>query len=102
MTYDLTCRIKSYIQPFERKLALQELEILAGAPPRPIPTIVDQADRFEVSSQMSAKHLARELAFWEVVCAEKSITTHQSLRESTVSVARNGVRLSEFANLLPF
>jgi DNA modification methylase len=102
MTYELTCRIKAYIQPFERQLALQELEVLAGAPPRPVPTLADQADRFQVRSQLSPQHLARELVFWEIVGAERSITTQQSLRESTVNVVRKGVSFAELANLLPF
>ena len=32
----LTCRIKEYIQPFERRLALEELRALAGDPVVPV------------------------------------------------------------------
>ena len=32
----LTCRMKEYIQPFERQLALQELRALAGGPVIPV------------------------------------------------------------------
>jgi hypothetical protein len=102
MSYNVICRVKPYIQPFERRLALQELTALAGAQPCPLPSLVDEGDRFQVRSRVSAPDLARELAFWEVVAADKTFMTHQSLRESTANVVRNGVTLGELANLLPF
>ncbi len=102
MSYNVTCRVKAYIQPFERRLALQELTALAGAEPRPLPSLVDETDRFQVRSQTPPQDLARELAFWEVVAADETFTTYQSLRESTVNVIRNGISLAELAKLLPF
>ena len=36
MSFNVTCRIKSYIQPFERELGLRELESLAASPPKPV------------------------------------------------------------------
>jgi site-specific DNA-methyltransferase (cytosine-N4-specific) len=102
MKFAITCRIKPYIQPFERKLALRELEILAGALPKPVPSLDDEPQCFRVSSQIAPAILARELAFWEAVCGERTITTAQSLREATVNVVRNGVPLDELAGKLPF
>ena len=102
MSYEVTCRIKAYIQPFERQLALEELTMLAGAAPRPLPTLVDETDRFQVRSQLPPHDLARELGFWEVVSFDKAIMTRQSLRESTVNIVRNSRNLAEIAKLLPF
>ncbi len=102
MNYELTCRIKPYIQPFERQLALRELEALSGNTPRQVPNLLDDPECFRVCSHVPPKVLARELAFWEVICGEKSLMTTQSLRESTVNVVRNGIALEELSKLLPF
>lgn len=96
------CRIKDYIQPFERSLALQEL--LAVAATKPIP--VDDAEtstEFIVSTSSSLATLAGRLAYWEVISSKaKAVTTAQSLRESTVNVVRNGIDLAALKELLPF
>ena len=63
------CRIKDYIQPFERSLALQEL--LAVAATKPIP--VDDAEtstEFIVSTSSSLATLAGRLAYWEVISSK--------------------------------
>jgi site-specific DNA-methyltransferase (cytosine-N4-specific) len=98
----ITCRIKPYIQPFERKLALLELEALAQDAPRPIAAVVEEIQCFSVTSRATARLLARELAFWEVVCNGQTLTTIQSLREATVSVVRNGISPEALASKLPF
>ena len=102
MNPQVTCRIKSYIQPFERELAIRELRSLAGATPKPLPNLLDEPDRFKVASRLSATELARELAFWEVVADKDTVTTRQSLRESTVNLVRNGIPLDELARRVPF
>src|ERR1041384_1745906 len=102
MTQDVVCRVKPYIQPFERQLALRELSMLTGCEPIPLPSLVDQPDRFRVRSGTSVDELARELAFWEAVGVDKAIITQQSLRESTANLVRNGITLEELAQLLPF
>ncbi len=102
MTYELSCRIKAYIQPFERQLALRELQALAGDEPKPVVSLAHETDCFKVRSRLAPELLARELAFWEAVCGEKTLITTQSLRESTVNVVRNGVALDELASKLPF
>jgi site-specific DNA-methyltransferase (cytosine-N4-specific) len=102
MNSQVTCRIKSYIQPFERDLAIKELRSLAGAAPRPLPSLLEEPDCFKVASRLPASELARELAFWEVVADKETLTTRQSLRESTVNVVRNGIPLDELAKRIPF
>ncbi|HEX3856224.1 MAG TPA: DNA methyltransferase [Verrucomicrobiae bacterium] len=102
MNSPITCRVKPYIQPFERKLALRELEVLAHDTPRPMPSVDGEPQCFRVKTGATVKVLARELAFWEAVCEERTLTTTQSLRESTVNVVRNGISLEALASQLPF
>ncbi len=102
MNSSITCRVKPYIQPFERKLALRELEVLAHDPPRAMPLVGEEPQCFHVKSRTSARFLARELAFWEAVCDERTLNTTQSLRESTVNVVRNGISLEALTSQLPF
>ncbi len=102
MNSPITCRVKPYIQPFERKLALRELEVLAHDTPRSMPSIEGESQSFRVKTGATVKVLARELAFWEAVCEERTLTTTQSLRESTVNVVRNGISLEALASQLPF
>ena len=63
----VTCRIKDYIQPFERKLALQELSELSGAEPRRLSQNETSRSEFAVETAMSARELAGQLAYWEGV-----------------------------------
>ena len=84
MNTTLTCRLKPYIQPFERTLAYRELEALTGS--------TFHENKFEQNittlcfeSDARAEVLARELAFWETVSNSQSMITRQSRRESSVN-----------------
>lgn len=97
------CRLKSYIQPFERVLALQELEAIAEASPTPNGTSGRDETEFVVETTKPAQSLAERLAYWEVVATRStSFVTSQALRESTVNVVRNGIDLAALKLLLPF
>ena len=99
----IQCRIKDYIQPFERSLALQELAALAHSPPKHIGKDETTSTEFTVSTTQSAQSLASKLAYWEIVSTKDFIvTTTQSLRELTVNVVRNGIDLAALKKLLPF
>lgn len=101
MTAPLRCRIKPYIQPFERVLAHAELSALtSGVRPRfhLDGTIADTVD----VEPRSARLLTNSLAYWQSVDNGCPNYTVQVLREATVSIARNGVPLQEFASRLPF
>ena len=99
----IRCRIKPYIQPFERRLAVAELETLSGGSVRPIELIPNTAEEFEVqSSTSSLATLASKLAYWEAVIDGSRHLTIQTLREATVNIARNGVALEEIQSRLPF
>lgn len=101
MTATLKCRIKPYIQPFERKLALAELASLTHSVPQPKRPGEDDVE-FEVQSDLPADVLARKLAYWEYVSDNRLHITSQALREATVNVVRNGIPLEKLRTLVPF
>lgn len=99
----LTCRIKPYIQPFERMLALRELATVSGDSPSPVDGDTDSALAFTVDTKTSISSLASKLAYWEAVSTETEyVTTSQALVEATTNVVRNGIPIREIAALLPF
>lgn len=96
-------RMKPYIQPFERRLALQELRAVANAEPKHLGLLEETSTEFELISLRSSADLADRLAYWETVhTADRSLVTMQSLRESTVSTIRNGIDLDALRQELPF
>lgn len=86
-----TCRIKPYIQPFERKLALAELAALAGTVPQPLGSTTDKTLEYAVSTARPMTELVEKLAYWESVKDTQTRLTTQALREATINVVRNGV-----------
>jgi site-specific DNA-methyltransferase (cytosine-N4-specific) len=99
----INCRIKDYIQPFERTLALQELSALAEATPHAVNGDTVKSREFVVVTRKPLRTLADSLAYWELVSNTSVRTlTRQSLRESTVNVVRNGIDLDALEQLLPF
>jgi len=93
--------MKSYIQPFEKQLALAELSKMAKT--RPVPRSgAPEYYRIAVSNRFDAAKLLGQLAYWECVRTEdgKEQLTVQVLRERTVNVVRNGVPLDEIPTLL--
>lgn len=102
MRQSFTLKLKPYIQPFERKLAIDELRVVAGCDPRAIDPDSANTIDFRVETSVDARVLVDRLAYWEMVVARNAFTTLQSLRESTVNVVRNGVPLKEIEEQLPF
>lgn len=99
----LKVRMKPYIQPFERVLALRELHALAGAEPLALESKSETSTDFEIRSPCSHDVFARRLAYWEIVeYGEQMTVTEQSLREATVNLVRNGVALDTLRQQLPF
>lgn len=97
----IECRMKPYIQPFERQLAIAELTAIAGSP---VP--IDNADAskaltFQVRTRAEKIELVRTLAYWERVRnGAFDHVTLQALREATVNVVRNGVPVSKVRALV--
>ena len=98
------CRIKGYIQPFERTLALKELEAVSGSPAKAQLGRKDVALEYSVQTEVPAESLLNRLAYWEAISdgSGTSTTTLQSLREATVNVVRNGTDLAKLKEILPF
>lgn len=96
----IACKIKPYIQPFERKLAVAELNALAGAVPLQISE--EHTDQlFRLQTNVPIGELANKLSYWEFVEAEQTRqNTEQILREATVNLVRNGISLDKIENLV--
>ena len=86
----LNCRMKEYIQPFERRLALQELRALAGGPVVPVDGDDDTASTFAVARTNDAGVLRRALAYRHSIGGGADGLTTQLRGEATLGVARNG------------
>lgn len=96
----ITCRIKDYIQPFERHLALGELRALTASRVTPVDGDEGTALTFAVPKSANIKLLRRELAYWESVGSEPDGLTVQLRSEATSIIARNGVALDDLARLV--
>lgn len=102
MEQPIICRMKPYIQPFERTLALAELSALAHTDPVPVGQQTKEPVSFSLPTLVEPAALARHLAYWEVIEADHPYLTTQVLRERTVNVVRNGVPPKEIPQLLLF
>ena len=86
----LICRMKEYIQPFERQLALQEIRALAHGPVLPLDGDDKTALTFTVSWESDADRLRGALAYWHSVGNGMNGLTVQLRSEATLGIARNG------------
>ncbi|MBV9761916.1 MAG: hypothetical protein JO340_15245 [Acidobacteriaceae bacterium] len=102
MRQPLVCRMKPYIQPFERELALAELSALAHTEPVAVDFGSDHPILFSLPPVVKPTTLARHLAYWELIEADQTYYTTQVLRERTVNVVRNGVPTKDIPQLLLF
>jgi DNA modification methylase len=97
----IKCKIKEYIQPFERCLALSELKALSGDTPVPIDGTDETAVSFRVTTNRRRSDLRSQLAYWETVATRSEDITDQLKSEATSLIARNGVALHDMPQLLP-
>lgn len=88
---NLTCRIKPYIRPFERQLAIRELGALASSPVVPLDGNDDTARTFAIGHVSDAPRLRDALAYWQSVGDHVEGITAQLRAEATLAMAR-GVR----------
>ncbi len=100
MNQPFVCRMKPYIQPFERALALAELAAVAKADPTAVDQQTEDAILFSIPATVKPDVLARQLAYWELIEADRTHFTTQALRERTVNVVRNGVPPNDIPDLL--
>ena len=87
----LTCRMKAYIQPFERRLALQELRALAHGPVVPVDGDDVTASTFSITRASDADALRGALAYWRSVGDDIDGLTIQLRGEATLEIARRGM-----------
>jgi DNA modification methylase len=95
----IECKIKDYIQPFERVLALKELYSIAGVEPH----TDGEGSHFTVQTATNISKLIERLAYWETVSSQSAAqVTLQSRREATTNTAKNGADLEIIKSSLPF
>lgn len=94
----LKCKIKPYIQPFEKVLAIRELTKLSGSVPSMTESEIN-GEYYAVKTSEGENFLANRLSYWESV---QNKATTQVLREATVNVVRNSVSPEQIASQLPF
>ena len=93
----LTCRIKDHIQPFERKLALQQIRSLTKSSIVPIDGDDTTALTFAITTTCDTAQLRDALAYWQFVGDDTDGLTLQIRSEATSIVARNGVSTHQLA-----
>ena len=98
----LTCRMKSFIQPFERELALQELRALAGGSVAPLDGDEASASLFSVSMSSEVERLRGALAYWSSVGEGPEGVTAQVRGEATLVSARSAVGATELLDMTEF
>ena len=105
--HSLLCKIKPYIQPFERVLAIKELRSLSHCDPEPSGSgdnIGNGETIFRIQTDISPTFLLDNLTYWESV-GEGDFTlrlTRQVKREATVNLVRNGIKPNILKKSLPF
>lgn len=103
----VVCRLKPYIQPFEKTLALKELAALSRHKPVACLNLAhEETGDYWVESSVEPTDLAGRLAYWEGISGETAVSslqlTQQVRREATTTLARNGVTAVELQAMLPF
>lgn len=96
----LTCHIKEYIQPFERQLALQELQSLTDSPVVPVDGDYETALTFSIPKTSNIDALRGALAYWRSVGDDKDGLTIQLRSEATSLIARNGAPIEELPQIV--
>lgn len=85
---DIRCQLKEYIQPFERKLAVEEFRALTGSELIPLDGDRTTACTFTARSSLNTSELRSRLAYWRSIGAEPEGITDQLRGEVTVEIAR--------------
>lgn len=99
----LLCKIKPYIQPFERVLAFKELRSLSLCEPKPLDQSEDSVF-FKIKTDVPSEFLIHNLTYWESVGKDDFDLrlTRQVRREATVGLVRNGINPDILQKFLPF
>ena len=99
----LVCEMKEYIQPFERILAIKELESLTWAQ---VDSASESDSGLTIDTEFAAEDIAARLTYWERVWNKGNPLdchyTRQVRNEATTYMFRNGVALGALGDALPF
>ena len=99
----LVCEMKEYIQPFERILAIKELESLTWAQ---VDSASESDGSLTINTEFAAEDIAARLTYWERVWSKGNPLdchyTRQVRNEATTCMFRNGVALGALGDALPF
>jgi len=102
MEQNLVLKLKPFIQPFERKLAMREVEALTGCELEQLYDS-DSCSEYGCITSIDPSFLLNHLAYWEHIrCSDETSYTLQVLRESTVNAVRNGVAIESIRDLVSF
>lgn len=106
MADDMICRLKPYIQPFERTLALKELAALTHSMPVPENSASAELLTYRVETAYSSTYLADHLTYWERLYPPDNPLvnqlTRQVRREATANLVKNGITPEQLQAILPF
>lgn len=91
MIMKIQLKIKGFIQPFERQLALLELQALTAARPSAVDGDMKTASIFEVAGDFDPVLLGESLSYWRAISTNKAVLTRQIRAEATSIVAGNGM-----------
>ena len=97
----ITCRIKGFIQPFERKLALEELRAQAGCDVVPLDGDEETALTFFLTESSKAESLRESLAYWCSIGDDIDGLTAQIRCEATSLIARASIGNDSLVENLP-
>lgn len=98
---DLICKLKPYIRPFEKILAREELQVLAGSQIQSEPA-EDDSSSIRVRTSKTARELANRLTYFESVTDRMETVTLQARVEASSCIVRNGISLAQISSRLPF
>lgn len=79
----IQCRIKEFIQPFERDLALREMHALCSSPITPLDGTEETASVFSIQANGRIGELRKNLTFWNSVGEGSEDITEQVRGEAT-------------------
>ena len=96
----VSLKMKSYIQPFEKRLAWLELDALLGDSTTGCTRNIGGSASFD--TRKSPTKLAQKLTYWESVHSKDFRYTDQVLRELTANVVRGNTSFEQLEKILPF
>jgi len=98
---ELICRIKPYLQPFEKVLAVRELCSLAQLDADLAYLHFSNDVELQIDTEVPMEVLTRKLAYWESISNGTGNLTIQVLREATVNIVKNGILPQEIYRYSP-